>query len=359
MSGIKRRDSAEHVRKVTEEMVDDWVRRYQAGESLKQIAGTDVDHVTVFLHLKKRGLKLRDKVEAQIKAVTKYEKTPFEGDDVHRAYLVGFATGDLDVVKHGRAVRVRTSTTHPAMVSLFDSLFASSGRVKRYPREAKLTGYEWDLEVDLDASYEFMFDKNIVRRTYNRTIFMSYLAGVFDAEGSIYLHNKNASIAPELSIGNTNLELLETLRANLFQSSIFSSLTFQEKNVGSVGSIPGPIWRLRVWRFGDVVKLLTTLPLRHPEKISKKGLVLKMKRPLSSMINLETWKNWDALLDGIEHGRRAFIDQAKTEILAHSKQSRNQPILENRYIAVAHGYPKKNFMFRCRKLHYLSACTGQ
>src|SRR5713226_10507597 len=32
--GIKRRDKAEHARKVTEEMVDEWVPRYQKGESL-------------------------------------------------------------------------------------------------------------------------------------------------------------------------------------------------------------------------------------------------------------------------------------------------------------------------------------
>jgi hypothetical protein len=37
-NGIVRRDRAEHVRKVTSEMVDGWVKRYEAGESLKQIA---------------------------------------------------------------------------------------------------------------------------------------------------------------------------------------------------------------------------------------------------------------------------------------------------------------------------------
>ena len=31
-NGIKRRDLAEHVRKVTEEIADEWVRRYKVGE---------------------------------------------------------------------------------------------------------------------------------------------------------------------------------------------------------------------------------------------------------------------------------------------------------------------------------------
>ena len=33
--GIKRRDKAEHIRKVTEEMVEQWISRYRKGESLK------------------------------------------------------------------------------------------------------------------------------------------------------------------------------------------------------------------------------------------------------------------------------------------------------------------------------------
>src|SRR5580658_435801 len=32
-NGITRRDKADHLRKVTEEMVDEWVKRYEAGES--------------------------------------------------------------------------------------------------------------------------------------------------------------------------------------------------------------------------------------------------------------------------------------------------------------------------------------
>ena len=42
-NGISRRDPAAHIRKVTETMVDEWIVRYQKGESLKQIAGDAVD----------------------------------------------------------------------------------------------------------------------------------------------------------------------------------------------------------------------------------------------------------------------------------------------------------------------------
>jgi len=49
-NGIERRDPVEHIRKVTEGMVDEWAKRYERGESMKQIAGSQVSPVTVFTH---------------------------------------------------------------------------------------------------------------------------------------------------------------------------------------------------------------------------------------------------------------------------------------------------------------------
>ncbi len=57
--------------------------------------------MTVWIHLKGRGLQLRDKVEAQLKAVTKYPKNSFHGPETERAYLAGFASGDCQVLTTG------------------------------------------------------------------------------------------------------------------------------------------------------------------------------------------------------------------------------------------------------------------
>ena len=94
-NGIPRRDRAELARKVTVTMEDEWMQRYQAGGSLKAIAGEIVDLVTVWNHLRARGVVLRDKVEAQIQAVTKYQTRPFSGDKIEKAYLMGLRYGDL------------------------------------------------------------------------------------------------------------------------------------------------------------------------------------------------------------------------------------------------------------------------
>ncbi|MBI3841075.1 MAG: hypothetical protein HY297_03855, partial [Thaumarchaeota archaeon] len=193
-NGIVRRDKAEHIKKIIEEMVEEWINRYQEGESLKQIAGASVDPVSVWNHLRKKGVKLRDKVEAQIEAVTKHQKTSFHGNLIEKAYIIGLRVGDLNAVRHGRAIRARVSTTHPAMMELFTGIFADYGYVHKYPKKTPLTEWEWSLECDLDSSFEFLLDPAAEFRWIfeSGAFFIAFLAGFFDADGSVYYHRKRA-----------------------------------------------------------------------------------------------------------------------------------------------------------------------
>ena len=77
--------------------------------------------MTVWHHLKREKVEIRDKLEALIKATTKHERKPFEGSEAERWYMIGLRYGDLHVMRHGKAIRVRVTTTHPAMAQLFDS----------------------------------------------------------------------------------------------------------------------------------------------------------------------------------------------------------------------------------------------
>ncbi len=220
------------MRKVTETMVDEWVVRYQKGESLKQIAGTTVDPVTVFNHLHKRGLELRDKVEAQIKAVTIHGKKPFQGSPKDRAYLAGITRGDFTVVRHGRAVRVRLGTTHPAMADLFRQLFSEYGPIYEYPRPAALSGYEWSLDCDLDSSFEFLVRTKTDVSEFIRSpdLFMSFLAGFFDAEGTVYFHKKGNHGGFELTMVNTDVGLLREIREELSRRGFAVKLDRTKQN---------------------------------------------------------------------------------------------------------------------------------
>jgi hypothetical protein len=322
-SGIKRRNPAEHIRKVTEEMADDWMRRYQAGESLKQIAGELVDPVTVWNHLRRRGVVLRDKVEAQIQAVLRHERKPFEGDDLEKAYLIGLRYGDLDAVRHGRAIRVRVSTTHPAMAELFESLFSPYGFVHKYPRVAQLTSYEWTLECDLDATFEFLLKKPSIAylSNFDEPRFLAFLAGLFDAEGSVLMHRKGSRYDPEVAISNTDRSLIEYLSKRLERLGFFVCVMWRRATFHISGRTgQSEIGRLAIWRFREAQEFLGLVRLRHREKVGKTRLVMSLRPRGNRESREEVLEKWLQLRTNIESERKAFIRSAGQALLSRSSE---------------------------------------
>lgn len=312
-NGIVRRDAAAHIRKVTVEMADEWVRRYQAGESLKQIAGNKVGPVTVWSHLKARGIELRGKVEAQIKAVTKYQRRPFSGNRIERAYLMGLRYGDLDVVRHGRAVRVRLSTTHPAMADLFESSFSRYGHISKYPRECQFTGYEWNLECDLEESFGFLLLKPAEEIVAGLTDeeFLEFLAGFLDAEGSVYLHEKTSGYAPEISVTCVEKWILQLTQRRLAGLGIMSKVCERKQGPTRLGyELPGQIWNLTVWQFDSVKGLLRHVKFKYPEKSAKANFALQFVQPLGHFGNSKMISDWDKFSESIESQRVDFVNRA-------------------------------------------------
>ena len=316
--GIARRGAADHLRRVTEEMVDEWVRRYEAGESLKQIAGEGVGAPTVFVHLRKRGLKLRDKVEEVIRLNTIHKKTPFSGDTLEKVYLLGFARGDLWITTHGRAVRARGGSTHPAFTQLFRELFGRYGPIYVYPKEAKLTGYEWSMDADLDGSFRFLLERDM--ETFEKvlsddSLFLSYLAGFFDAEGSVYYHKKGVGGAFELSIANMDVSLLETLNQHL-QGLGYSSKLSRTSQDPEKRNIRGAdhIWHISIWRHDDVRTLLTHLPLMHSEKTAKRELAVQLPSWPSRMERSTILGKWRVLLTRITREVEESIEEARVKM---------------------------------------------
>ena len=301
-NGIKRRDPADHVRKVTEEMVDDWVKWYQAGKSLKEIAGSAFSPVTVMLHLEERRIDRRNRVDAQISAVTKYPRYHFSGTREEEAYLVGFARGDLNVSRHGRAIRIKTATTHPLMIEHLKLLFCPYGHALIRPRWSELAGFEWTFQVDLDESFSFLleFRRTLPKWIFRRTYFLCFLAGFFDAEGSISL-NENSLLWFEMSLTNSNLRLLETIMARMKRLG-FPLHLYRNKN---------SVYHLRMWRQDKVEKLLKALPLRHPEKVSKARLALSRRSVITTGNYIDFVNEWDELVRSVKVGRDEFVREAK------------------------------------------------
>ena len=316
-NGIWRRDKAEHSRKVTEEMVDEWAKRYEAGESLKDIAEGPVewkvDPVTVFNHLKKRGMKLRDKVEAQIEAVTKFERVPFRGDKRNQAYILGFVWGDCSVEKHGRAIRVRSGTTHPEFANLFKHLFGGYGHIRMYPKAAKVTPAEWNLEVDLDGSFEFLLEKNIrsiPEMLDNRALLSSFLAGFADAEGSIYFHKNGNAGSFIFQLSNTNDDLIRELQQLLMSEQYHPKLYCGLSGpIGPQGT-RSKIWQLAFNRPLEVYRILSSLPLRHNEKTTKAKMALEFMNSESVLDHEGYPEGWKDYLAEIAASVQEFIRKA-------------------------------------------------
>ncbi|MGH9919203.1 MAG: LAGLIDADG family homing endonuclease [Nitrososphaerales archaeon] len=321
--GIVRRDPAAHVKKVTETMVDERATRYQKGESLNQIAGESIDPVTVFNHLHKRGLQLRDKVEAQIKAVTKYKRSPFTGDMKEIAYLVGLTVGDLYVQRHGRAIRVRVATTHPRMASLFRDLFSSYGHPHEYPRGDPVTGYEWSLDCDMDKSFEFLLDREVYVETafQDAELFLAFLAGFFDAEGSLYFHKKREHGAFELTFSNTKEALLSRICGRLWDLGYHASISRKRQNPEKaldrgIKNSSDWIWCLALWRHKDVVRLLGAMPIRHPEKLEKRSIALKLEYRSKTEDRERIVAEWDSLRKRIKEECVNYIALARNKFTA-------------------------------------------
>jgi hypothetical protein len=242
--------------------------------------------------MKQLGIKAIGFEESRLRSIRrkrrKYERKAFCGSDKEKAYLLGLTHGDLSVTQPWKnVIKVTTSTTHPAMAELFCELFGGYGHVSCFPRFKKDTGtYEWNLSVYLDVSFSFLTwtKREAWRFLRGKCVLMnSYLAGVIDSEGSIIITKNGNNTALMLSVFNTDTSLLKFLRCIIIRNGCSPLKIRLNKRAGLGGSkfkIPRrkDYWCLTLSRFEQVQSLLKTLPVRHPEKMEKKDLALKIKK---------------------------------------------------------------------------------
>lgn len=185
------------------------------------------------------GIQPREFEEARLagihKKVRKYERRPFDGTDEDRAYLLGLRHGDLSVSRpFGDAIRVSTSTTHPAMAKLLTELFTPCGHVYQHPRYKKETHtYEWNLITILDNSFEFLlqeFDQSLSWIQSNERTIFAYLSGLLDAEGSIITTRSHRSkVYLFLDYYNSNKSMLEWIKEELKERGYYCSLRINKR----------------------------------------------------------------------------------------------------------------------------------
>jgi hypothetical protein len=265
------------------------------------------------------GVKRRPFEEARLKGIRekrrKYERRPFDGTDEDRAYLLGLRHGDLSVSRPWKGViRVSTSTTHPAMVQLFRSLFEPYGHVYQHPRYKRDThSYEWNLHVILDESFDFLLeDRQSVWDWASKaeSRLLAYIAGILDAEGSVGIYSNGFGTALHVLVYNTDVELLGFLRRSLATLGYDPLGPYLDKRKGTVTSKyrierKKDYWKLALARFEQSQHLLRRLQIRHPEKVKRKEIAL----------SLSIGQKWTLVLPMVE-GLRNQIRADRDEFVA-------------------------------------------
>jgi len=287
--------SIKHLDEERRQMIRQFIQHlhHEKGISLSDIAkliGNKTSGYTSWL-TRQLGIQPRDFEEARLagihKKVRKYERKPFDGTDEDKAYLLGLRHGDLSVsIPFGDAIRVSTSTTHPAMAKLFTELFSPYGHVYQHPRYKKDTKtYEWNLQTILDGSFDFLlqsFEQTSSRIQESETSIIAYLSGLLDADGSIVLTKQFGKVYLFLVYNNSNKRMLEWIQGHVKRWGYFCNLQINKKAGGRTKKY-GIIHRSDYWQFSAygmdrIQELIAKLQPRHSEKIRRQSLALSVHK---------------------------------------------------------------------------------
>lgn len=169
----------------------------------------------IYTRLKYYRIPIRSIAQSHIR----YKRTTFSGDLREKAYLLGFAIGDLRVRRHNggksETISIACGSTKRAQITLIEKLFSPYGRV--WIGKPSRRGV-MNIEAFVDFSFDFLLPN---KRNYDwvfrkRDHFLSFLGGFTDAEGSIFISRNMATFA----IGNYKKDILWKIYKQLRRMNI-------------------------------------------------------------------------------------------------------------------------------------------
>ncbi len=185
---------------------------WNQGKTIRAVAKlTGISFTTARNHL------LRETASGPLRSrwTVKYPRTPFSGDDMERAYLLGLRGGDLNAARTSRnSVMVRVSTTHPSILDLFLKTFGHYGHCGVVPRQVFLTGYDWQARAYLDNSFSYLIRKPQTVPTAEAE-FYEFLAGVSDSDGSWVITHDGARLTYAFLITTEESVLIRAVKTGL------------------------------------------------------------------------------------------------------------------------------------------------
>ena len=158
------------------------------------------------------------------------------------------------------------------MLELFEECFEKYGHVHKYPNKDV-----WKIYAYLDDSFDFLLEKP--KRIQNDIkdggkIFMSFLAGYADGEGTLTITpNNKKNVIRWFIIGSEDIGILRDIKGKLTEDGYHLTLhiTARKGEKRGYGTLSKDLWRLGIYRKDEVLKLLRELPLRHKDKLDGKS----------------------------------------------------------------------------------------
>jgi len=204
----------------------------------------------------------------------KYKKYDFSRDPKEKAYILGLVAGDLYTHKHGRQIAVELTTTHPAMMDLFYSVFGKYGTPTKRIKYNRITGrYEWVGYVLLNNSFEFVLSEEF---DIDNEYFYHFLAGFFDSEGCFYIYNNHGYIGLAALIYNSDKKLLGIIKKRLEKDGFHPKFSkyFEKNEKTSNGYFrKEDLWAIRMHTNKEVLTLMNNMPIKHREKLNRLQIV--------------------------------------------------------------------------------------
>ena len=250
-------------RELTKSYIDDGLSTWEIEKRYRN------PRSTVYRKLLEYGIKPRSRAKSHII----YPRKSFDGDMFEKAYIVGFAVGDLRVrivYKNSETIHADCGSTKPEQIELIKKLFSKYGRVwmSKPNKHGKI-----QVEAFLDRSFSFLLkpEKEICSWILKAdNYFAAFLAGFTDAEGSIGVHNGMAVY----QLGNYNKELLSLIHQKLIEIRIYCPGPYEDKTKGYVtkdGYVHNQNYcRLCVHRKSSLLRLFELIGphLKHKRRIA-------------------------------------------------------------------------------------------
>lgn len=263
---LKKYDISTRPRKVIPISKDDLVRLYETKLSLKEIGKIyGCEATAIYSKFRKYEIKTRTPWETN----TIHIKNSFFNNPKEKAYLIGFRIGDLNVTQKTpqSSIIIKSNTTKKHQVDLMKNLFSKYGPIWISKSPSRPNVYHFTASVNSSFSFLIPKHKSVPRWILkSKTLFLSFIAGYSDAEGSAGVYNGRGIFR----VGSYDRVILDQIHDFLTQIKIKNSISL-EIRVGVHGKrkYNGDFYRICVRdKHAVYIFLSTLLPyLKHEDRI--------------------------------------------------------------------------------------------